>query len=229
MTAPGYFLSNSREGFQWVGEVGSPLVKFQYDLYHMQLMEGNLLNTIRANIRADRPYSDCGCCSRIMNPGPERSTPLYSKALEDMGYAGYVNLDTSLGEVGRFVCLVAPLREEEMNSEKRNQSTLRGERDGFPSCATWDWSCWTIGRSARMQLATQCVSSNLSIRCTGEPSALSLIQWPTSALACRSGYPSSSCSEGHEGQFLTALEGGADCRGGGPPCRQKVVVAQGYG
>ena len=54
---PGYLVTNSKDGFQIVDAVGSPNVRFQYDLYHMQLMEGNLINTVRENLDKNRPYA----------------------------------------------------------------------------------------------------------------------------------------------------------------------------
>jgi hydroxypyruvate isomerase len=45
-----YFLDRTPEAFEMVREVGSPFVKILYDLYHVQIMEGNLIETIRANI-----------------------------------------------------------------------------------------------------------------------------------------------------------------------------------
>ena len=47
---PGYLITNSKDGFEVVDAVNSPNVRFQYDLYHMQLMEGNLINTVRDNL-----------------------------------------------------------------------------------------------------------------------------------------------------------------------------------
>ena len=47
---PGYFLGTSKLGFEIVAEVGSPAVKYQYDVYHMQIMEGNLIETIQKNV-----------------------------------------------------------------------------------------------------------------------------------------------------------------------------------
>jgi hydroxypyruvate isomerase len=47
---PDYFLNHSAEALSIIDEVGSPWVKLQYDFYHMQLMEGNLINTVRANL-----------------------------------------------------------------------------------------------------------------------------------------------------------------------------------
>lgn len=46
----GYYLSTSQEGFEIVREVGSPRVKLLYDIYHQQITEGNLIQTITRNI-----------------------------------------------------------------------------------------------------------------------------------------------------------------------------------
>jgi hydroxypyruvate isomerase len=49
---PGYFVTSSREGFEIVREVDHPQVKFQFDTYHLQLMEGNLKASLVENIGA---------------------------------------------------------------------------------------------------------------------------------------------------------------------------------
>ncbi|EPJ55930.1 MAG: hydroxypyruvate isomerase [Osedax symbiont Rs2] len=43
---PNFFLSNSAQAIKLIKEIDQCNLKFQYDLYHMQLMEGNLINTI---------------------------------------------------------------------------------------------------------------------------------------------------------------------------------------
>jgi hydroxypyruvate isomerase len=47
-----YYLDRTPEAFSIVREVGSPFVKILFDLYHVQIMEGNLTETLRANIGA---------------------------------------------------------------------------------------------------------------------------------------------------------------------------------
>ena len=47
-----YYLNRTPEAFSIVREVGSPFVKILFDLYHVQIMEGNLTETLRANIGA---------------------------------------------------------------------------------------------------------------------------------------------------------------------------------
>jgi hydroxypyruvate isomerase len=47
----GYFLYYVRDGAELVDRVGSPNVKLLFDIYHVQIMEGNLISNIRANIQ----------------------------------------------------------------------------------------------------------------------------------------------------------------------------------
>lgn len=47
---PNVILSRAREGFRMVKEIGSPNVKILYDLFHQQMMEGDLIHTITNNL-----------------------------------------------------------------------------------------------------------------------------------------------------------------------------------
>jgi hydroxypyruvate isomerase len=47
---PGYFLNSVEKGVRVVDDVGSPNVKLLNDLYHMQIMEGNLIANLRKYI-----------------------------------------------------------------------------------------------------------------------------------------------------------------------------------
>ena len=40
-----YYLNRTEEAFQIVSEVGSPYLKILFDIYHVQIMEGNLIET----------------------------------------------------------------------------------------------------------------------------------------------------------------------------------------
>ncbi len=46
----GYFLYRVRDGAELIDRVGSPNVKLLFDIYHVQIMEGNLIENIRSNI-----------------------------------------------------------------------------------------------------------------------------------------------------------------------------------
>ena len=46
----GYYLNHIAEAFEIMREVSSPNVKILFDIYHVQIMDGNLIDTIRKNI-----------------------------------------------------------------------------------------------------------------------------------------------------------------------------------
>ena len=88
-----YLLCTTRDGAEFVRSVGRENVKLQYDVYHMQRMEGNLVANLREYIGvighvqvADSP--DRG------EPGTgEIRYPFVLGALKDLGYDGYVGLE----------------------------------------------------------------------------------------------------------------------------------------
>ncbi|WP_129112734.1 hydroxypyruvate isomerase family protein [Halegenticoccus tardaugens] len=47
---PGYFLTDSAEAFEIVESVGSDRVKVLYDVYHQQITEGNVIETVREHV-----------------------------------------------------------------------------------------------------------------------------------------------------------------------------------
>jgi hydroxypyruvate isomerase len=47
---PGFYLSSTADAVALIAEVNHPNLFIQYDVYHMQVMEGNLTDTIRKNI-----------------------------------------------------------------------------------------------------------------------------------------------------------------------------------
>ena len=90
---PGYFLDNSTLGFGIVDEVGSPAVKFQYDVYHMQIMEGNLIDTIKANVEKIAHIQIADVPGRHEPGTGEINYPNVLKAIDESGYQGYVALE----------------------------------------------------------------------------------------------------------------------------------------
>ena len=51
---PGFYLTHTKQAVALIQEVGSPNLFVQYDIYHMQIMEGDLARTIEENLIADR-------------------------------------------------------------------------------------------------------------------------------------------------------------------------------
>jgi len=50
MTFPGFFVNSSKQGLSIIDAVASRNLYLQYDIYHMQRMEGELAKTIEANL-----------------------------------------------------------------------------------------------------------------------------------------------------------------------------------
>jgi hydroxypyruvate isomerase len=88
-----YFLAHPEPAFELTRQVGSANVKVLFDIYHMQLMAGNLINTLEKNIDqlgyihvADVPGSH--------EPGTgELNFKNILKALDSMGYTGFVGFE----------------------------------------------------------------------------------------------------------------------------------------
>ena len=90
---PGYFLDRSSLGFEIVAEVASPAVKYQYDFYHMQMMEGNLIDTIRKNV-AQIGHIQIADVPGRHEPGTgEINYPNVLRAIDESGYQGFVALE----------------------------------------------------------------------------------------------------------------------------------------
>ena len=47
---PGFYLNRTQQALDLIRDVGSPNLYVQYDIYHMQRMEGELANTIKAHL-----------------------------------------------------------------------------------------------------------------------------------------------------------------------------------
>jgi len=90
---PGYFLDHTADARAIVDRVGSPAVGMLYDIYHMQVMEGNLIETIRRNIDVIWHVHVADVPGR-MEPGTgEINYPNVLRALDEAGYQGYCGLE----------------------------------------------------------------------------------------------------------------------------------------
>ena len=47
---PGFYLTSTAEALSLIREVDHPNLFYQYDVYHMQVMEGDLMETIRKHL-----------------------------------------------------------------------------------------------------------------------------------------------------------------------------------
>jgi hydroxypyruvate isomerase len=87
----GYQCDHTAWGVQVVEAVGSPRVKLLYDIYHMQIMEGDLIRTIRDNHQHFAHYHTAGNPGRKdMDNDQEIYYPPIMRAIAETDYAGYV-------------------------------------------------------------------------------------------------------------------------------------------
>jgi hydroxypyruvate isomerase len=71
--------------------VGSPRVKLLYDIYHMQIMEGDVIRTIRDNISHIAHFHTGGVPGRHeLDDGQELNYRTVARAIADLGFTGYV-------------------------------------------------------------------------------------------------------------------------------------------
>ena len=90
---PGFFLNTTRQALGILERVGSDNLYIQYDIYHMQIMEGDLARTIEANLPriahvqlADNPGRH--------EPGTgEINYPFLYEFLDRIGYSGWIGAE----------------------------------------------------------------------------------------------------------------------------------------
>jgi len=78
-------------GVEVVKQVASPRVRLLYDIYHMQIMEGDVIRTIRDNQQWIAHYHTGGVPGRHeLDDTQELNWRTVSKAIADTGFKGYV-------------------------------------------------------------------------------------------------------------------------------------------
>lgn len=88
---PGYMCDKSTWGFKLCRRVDSPRFKMLYDIYHMQIMEGDLIATIRKNIKYIGHFHTAGVPGRHeLDENQEIYYPAVMRAIVEAGYTGYV-------------------------------------------------------------------------------------------------------------------------------------------
>jgi hydroxypyruvate isomerase len=88
---PDYMCDHTAWGVRVVKEVNSPNVKLLYDIYHMQIMEGDLINTIRRNIQWIGHFHTGGVPGRHeLDHTQEIQWDAVMRAIADSGFRGHV-------------------------------------------------------------------------------------------------------------------------------------------
>jgi hydroxypyruvate isomerase len=90
---PGYFLTHTRQAADIIDKVGAPNLFMQYDVYHMQRMEGELANTIRTHLPLIRHIQVADVPGRHEPGTGEINFPFLFGLLDELGYDGWVGCE----------------------------------------------------------------------------------------------------------------------------------------
>lgn len=93
---PDYNCGSTAWGVDVVTAVNSPNVKLLYDIYHMQIMEGDLIRTIQENHQHFGHYHTAGNPGRHdLDDQQEIYYPAVARAIRDTGFTGWVGHEFS--------------------------------------------------------------------------------------------------------------------------------------
>ncbi len=88
---PDYMCDHSSWGVALCEELGSEHFKLLYDIYHMQIMEGDVIATIRKHHQHFAHYHTGGVPGRHeIDETQELNYPAIVRAIQDTGYKGYL-------------------------------------------------------------------------------------------------------------------------------------------
>lgn len=88
---PDYQCDHTVWGVKLAKKIGSPNFKLLYDIYHMQIMEGDVIRTIRENHEYIAHYHTGGVPGRNeIDESQELYYPAIMEAIVETGYTGYV-------------------------------------------------------------------------------------------------------------------------------------------
>lgn len=89
----GYYLWSAVEGFEIIREVNHPLVKMVFDIYHQQIMEGNIIPNITGNLDCIAHLHAAGHPGRNELQSGENDYNVIFAAVDRAGYTGACGLE----------------------------------------------------------------------------------------------------------------------------------------
>ena len=90
---PGYYLWSSAEAFEIIRQVNHPNVKVVYDIYHQQVMEGNIIPNILNNLDCIAHLHGAGHPGRNELQLGENDYRVILAAVDKAGYTGAMGLE----------------------------------------------------------------------------------------------------------------------------------------
>ncbi len=91
---PGYFLTSTRQALSIIDEVAAPNIALQYDVYHMQIMEGDLTETLTKKLPRIGHIQVAGVPGRNEpDAGSEVNFPHIFSLLDKLGFDGWIGCE----------------------------------------------------------------------------------------------------------------------------------------
>jgi hydroxypyruvate isomerase len=90
---PGFFLSRTSQALEIMAEAAEPNLYLQYDVYHMQMMEGNLATTIKQNLARIAHIQVADVPGRHEPGTGEINYPFLFQHLDSIDYQGWVGCE----------------------------------------------------------------------------------------------------------------------------------------
>ena len=89
----GYYLDKTDEAVKIIRQINSPNLKLLYDVYHMQIMQGNILDFIENNIDIIGHFHSAGVPGRAELFDTEVNYPVIIRKIEELEYKGCFGLE----------------------------------------------------------------------------------------------------------------------------------------
>jgi hydroxypyruvate isomerase len=93
LDVPGFFLNQTAQGLSIIDEVGSSNLYLQYDIYHMQIMEGNLATTMGKHLSRIAHIQVADVPGRHEPGTGEINYPFLFGYLDQAGYNGWIGAE----------------------------------------------------------------------------------------------------------------------------------------
>lgn len=89
----GFFLNHTRDALRIIGKVNHPNLFLHLDLYHMQLTDGNLAETLRQTISLVRHVQIASVPNRNEPDRGEINYPYLFDLIDELGYDGWIGCE----------------------------------------------------------------------------------------------------------------------------------------
>ena len=90
---PGYYLSTTRQAFDVIRDVARPNLLFQFDIYHVQIMEGDLAPKLERHLRQIGHVQLADTPGRHEPGTGEINYPFLFQHLDRIGYEGWIGCE----------------------------------------------------------------------------------------------------------------------------------------